>query len=112
MKIIRTLVIVTTLLVSSAASAAWNPTTIKFVQMPITGNVVYVYFDTSISLDSCANPNTVNGAILRLGAENFDTMYARLLIAEQNNEQIYVLSSAGVCTAGVWADNPYIRFGN
>jgi len=99
---------------STVANAGWNPTTIEFVQMPISANVVYVYFDTKISLDSCPNANAkvVQGAILRTNEPNFDEMYARLLIAEQNNETIQVLSSSGTCTSGVWVETPYIRFGN
>ena len=76
----------------------------------------YVYFDTKIELDTCPDPTeaTVGGAILRKSATMFDEMYARLLIAEQTNETIQVLSSAGNCggTTYFWADNPYIRFGN
>jgi len=115
MKVTKLLVSLVFLFMSSVASAGWNPATIRYVQTSIGGGPVYVYFDTKIKLDTCANPDlaSVGGAILRVTEPNFDMMYARLLIAEQNDETILLLSS-GECggTNDFWADTPYIRFGN
>lgn len=115
MKTIKLLILSILLLLASNASAGWNPTTIRFVQVDISANVVYVYFDTKIELDTCPDPSakTIGGAILRKNQPMFEEMYARLLVAEQSNEEIQVLSSSS-CSGSTyfWVDNPYIRFGN
>ncbi len=91
--------------------AGWEPTKIKYIQMANANPVVYVYFESKITHSDCADPDAAvaGGATLRKTG-SFDELYARLLIAEQTNQTIQVLSTAGTCNQNFWVDSPYIRF--
>jgi len=112
MKIFKLAFLALFVFATSTVNAGWNQTTIKHLQIPISGDQVFVYFDTFIAHDDCANSsaNVIGGTILRKSDTNFEEVYARILIAEQRDDPIQLFSSTGTCLSNFWVDGPYIRF--
>jgi len=114
MKLIRSLTLGALLTgVSIAASAAtWSETKVRTLQITATGNVVYVYFETPVDLDSCNSPTHgqhARGMILRETHKNFDQLYSAVLAAKHADESLTILNR-GDCISDYWIDKPTVRF--
>ena len=105
---LRIMVVVLFSAFSISANADWVPTGISHVQLNMQGNVIFVYFTEKVDHDLCGSDRA--GLILRPSSNLFEEMYARILVAEQNGDQVDVLSTQGTCSSA-FIENSYIRFG-